>query len=174
VAQNLVMFVRRPGGQTQFSAALEAQRVERSALQNLLAWAVDHLDRDLSVEALAAKAHMSPRNFARVFRKELGQTPARYVERLRVDAARQLLEESAADHGHVARRCGFGSVNSMRRSFLRVLKVAPSDYRKRFRTSDAQTCSMGHASRADPAAVYHPPRVVSNSAGKPRVKTPTD
>jgi transcriptional regulator GlxA family with amidase domain len=136
VAQNLVMFVRRPGGQTQFSAALEAQRAERDALRELLAWAVDHLDRDLSVEALAAKAHMSPRNFSRVFRREVGQTPARHIERLRVDAARHLLEESANDYGDVARRCGFGSVNSMRRSFLRALKVIPSDYRQRFRASD--------------------------------------
>jgi transcriptional regulator GlxA family with amidase domain len=136
VAQGLVMFIRRPGGQTQFSTALESQRAERDGVRDLLAWAVDHLDQDLSVEALAAKAHMSPRNFSRVFRKELGQTPARHVERLRVEAARRLLEESSADYGRVARRCGFGSVNGMRRSFLRVLKVVPSDYRQRFRTSE--------------------------------------
>jgi transcriptional regulator GlxA family with amidase domain len=135
VAQNLVMFVRRPGGQTQFSTALESQRAERDTLRDLLAFLVEHLDQDLSVEALAAKAHMSPRNFSRVFRREVGQTPARHVERLRVDAARHLLEESTADHGDVARRCGFGSVNSMRRSFLRVLKVTPSEYRERFRAA---------------------------------------
>ncbi|SRR5579883_696211 len=129
------MFVRRPGGQTQFSAALESQVAERDSLRDLLAWAVDHLDHDLSVEAMAAKAHMSPRNFARVFRKEVGQTPARHVERLRVDAARQLLEASAAEYTAIAQRCGFGSVNSMRRSFRRVLKFVPSDYRKRFRTA---------------------------------------
>jgi transcriptional regulator GlxA family with amidase domain len=135
VARALVMFVRRPGGQTQYSAALEAQQAERDSLRELLAWAVDHLDRDLSVEAMAQKAHMSPRNFSRVFAQELGETPARHVERLRVDAARQLLEEADGDFGEVVRRCGFGSVNSMRRSFLRVLKVTPSDYRERFRTS---------------------------------------
>lgn len=135
VAQNLVMFVRRSGGQTQFSTALESQRAERDTLRGLLAWAVDHLDHDLSVEALAAKVHMSPRNFSRVFRQELGQTPARHIERLRVDASRQLLEESSDDFDEVARRCGFGSVNAMRRSFLRVLKVIPSDYRKRFRAA---------------------------------------
>jgi transcriptional regulator GlxA family with amidase domain len=136
VAKNLVMFVRRLGGQTQFSTALESQRAERDALRELLAWAVDHLDGDLSVEVIAAKAHMSPRNFSRVFRRELGQTPARHVERLRVDAARQILEESAVEYSDVAQRCGFGSVNAMRRSFLRVLKVVPSDYRKRFRATD--------------------------------------
>jgi transcriptional regulator GlxA family with amidase domain len=133
VARALVMFVRRPGGQTQYSAALEAQRAERDPLRELLAWAVEHLDQDLSVEAMARKAHMSPRNFSRVFGREMGETPARHVERLRVDAARQHLEQSDTGYGEVARRCGFGSVNSMRRSFLRVLKVAPSDYRKRFR-----------------------------------------
>jgi transcriptional regulator GlxA family with amidase domain len=86
------MFVRRPGGQTQFSAALEAQVAERDALRDLMAWAADHLDQDLSVEAMAARAHMSPPNFSRVFREGVGRTPARHVERLRVDAARQLLE----------------------------------------------------------------------------------
>lgn len=136
VAQNLVMFVRRPGGQTQFSGALEAQRAERDALRDLLAWALDHLHADLSVERMAARAHMSPRNFSRVFRQELGVTPARHVERLRVEAARQLLQErSTLAFGEVARRCGFGSVNAMRRSFLRVLKVTPSDYCERFRAS---------------------------------------
>ncbi|HEY1189342.1 MAG TPA: DJ-1/PfpI family protein, partial [Gemmata sp.] len=126
VARSLVMFVRRPGGQTQYSTALESQGAERDALRDLLAWAIGHLDQDLSVEAMANKAHMSPRNFSRVFALEMGETPARHVERLRVEAARQLLEESAGEYGDVARRCGFGSVNSMRRSFLRVLKVAPS------------------------------------------------
>jgi transcriptional regulator GlxA family with amidase domain len=133
VARDLVMFVRRSGGQTQYSTALESQQAERDSLRDLLAWAVDHLEQDLSVEAMARKAHMSPRNFSRVFGREVGETPARHVERLRVDAARQQLEESESDYGDVARRCGFGSVNSMRRSFLRVLKVTPSDYRKRFR-----------------------------------------
>lgn len=136
VARNLVMFVRRPGGQTQFSAALEAQKAGRDGLRELLAWAAGHLEEDLSVEAMARKAHMSPRNFSRVFSSELGGTPARHVERLRVDAARQLLEDPATDHGEVARRCGFGGANGMRRAFLRVLKVTPSDYRERFRASE--------------------------------------
>jgi transcriptional regulator GlxA family with amidase domain len=135
VAQSLVMFVRRPGGQTQFSAALEAQKAERDGIRGVLAWAADHLDQDLTVEAMAGRAHMSARNFSRVFRREVGRSPARHVERLRVDAARQLLEDPTTDHGEVARRCGFGGVNGMRRAFLRVLKVTPSDYRERFRAS---------------------------------------
>jgi transcriptional regulator GlxA family with amidase domain len=137
VARNLVMFLRRPGGQTQFSAALEAQMAERDALRDLVAWAVEHLDEDLSVEALAERAHMSTRNFSRVLTHEVGKTPARYVERLRVDAARRLLEDATAGYGEVARRCGFGSVNSMRRSFLRVLGVVPSAYRDRFQSERA-------------------------------------
>ncbi|WP_406694384.1 helix-turn-helix domain-containing protein [Singulisphaera sp. Ch08] len=83
----------------------------------------------LSVEALAARVHMSPRNFARVFPDEVGQTPARFVERVRIEAARRLLEESEAGLDRVARNCGFGGADSMRRSFLRV---TPSEYRSRF------------------------------------------
>lgn len=135
VARHLVMFVRRPGGQTQFSAALEAQMAERDPLRELLAWAAANPGADLSVEAMAARTHMSARNFSRVFCREVGQSPARFVERVRVDAARQRLVESAAPHDRVARECGFGSANSMRRSFLRLLKVTPSDYRSRFRTT---------------------------------------
>jgi transcriptional regulator GlxA family with amidase domain len=132
IARHLVMFVRRPGGQSQFSAVLDLQAAERRPIRDLQAWIAEHLSGDLSVEALAARAHMSPRNFARVFRAEVGQTPARFVERVRVDAARRLLEESEVSLDRVARECGFGGADSMRRSFLRVLRVAPSAYRGRF------------------------------------------
>ena len=132
IARHLVMFVRRPGGQSQFSAALDLQAAERRPIRDLQAWIAGHPSGDLSVEALAARAHMSPRNFARVFRDEVGQTPARFVERVRVEAARRLLEESGAGLERVARECGFGGADSMRRSFLRVLRVAPSEYRGRF------------------------------------------
>jgi transcriptional regulator GlxA family with amidase domain len=133
VARQLVMYVRRAGGQTQFSATLEGQLAEREPIRELLTWAADNPGADLSVEAMAARAHMSARNFSRVFHKEVGQSPARFVERLRVDAARQRLEETDAPHDRIAADCGFGSGNSMRRSFLRLLKVTPSDYRDRFR-----------------------------------------
>ena len=132
IARHLVMFVRRPGGQSQFSAALDLQAAERRPIRDLQAWIAGHPSGDLSVEALAARAHMSPRNFARVFRDEVGQTPARFVERVRVEAARRLLEESEAGLDRVARECGFGGADSMRRSFLRVLRVAPGAYRGRF------------------------------------------
>src|SRR3954453_20795137 len=132
IARHLVMFVHRPGGQSQFSAALDLQAAERRPIRDLQTWIAGHPAGDLSVEALAARVHMSPRNFARVFRDEVGQTPARFVEPSRVGGARRLLEESEAGLDWVARECGFGGADSMRRSFLRVLRVAPGSYLGRF------------------------------------------
>jgi transcriptional regulator GlxA family with amidase domain len=132
VARWLVLFLRRPGGQSQFSAALAGQRAEREPLRELQAWIVDHLDEDLSVSALATRAYMSPRNFARAFKREVGMTPAAYVEALRVERARALLETAGEHVEQVARRCGFGTVETMRRVFRRRLGVSPSDYRQRF------------------------------------------
>jgi len=135
VAQGLVLFLRRPGGQSQFSAALASQPAEREPLRELQAWLSDNLDADLSVPALAERACMSPRNFARAFKREVGMTPATYVEALRVERARALLESSRAPVDEVARRCGFGTVETMRRSFRRRLGVSPGLYRDRFRPS---------------------------------------
>jgi transcriptional regulator GlxA family with amidase domain len=133
VAQELVMFVRRPGGQSQFSTILEAQAATRQPIRDLAMWMAEHPASDLSVEALAGRVHMSTRNFSRTFRRELAKTPARFVETLRVEAARRMLEESDGRMDHIARECGLGSGNSMLRSFLRVLGVSPSEYRERFR-----------------------------------------
>ncbi len=132
-ARNLVMFMRRPGGQSQFSTTLESQNAERDVINELVAWAADNLRGDLSVQALAERAHMSLRNFSRVFRSEVGQTPAAFVEKLRIDAVRQRLEESDESLDAISAYCGFRSADSMRRSFRRVVKVAPGDYRRRFR-----------------------------------------
>ncbi len=132
IARHLVLFARRPGGQSQFSVLLELQAADRESLRDLQAWIAGNLDEDLSVERLAERVHMSPRNFARVFRRQVGWTPARFVERLRVEAARRRLEESDAGLARLARECGFGSPDSLRRSFVRVLRVAPADYRRRF------------------------------------------
>ncbi len=133
VAQGLVLFLRRPGGQSQFSATLASQPAQREPLRDLQAWLVDNLDADLSVPALAERACMSPRNFARAFKREVGMTPAHYVEALRVERARALLESSREAVDEVARRCGFGTVETMRRSFRRRLGVSPGLYRDRFR-----------------------------------------
>lgn len=132
-ARNLVVFMRRPGGQSQFSTTLESQHAERDVINDLIAWAVDNLSNDLSVNTLADRAHMSLRNFSRVFRSETGQTPAAFVQNLRIDATRRLLEESDESIEEISKRCGFRSADALRRSFQRVVKVAPTDYRQRFR-----------------------------------------
>ena len=133
VARTLVMFLKRPGGQSQFSAQLSAQLAERDSLREVQSYIVEHPDADLRVESLAARSAMSPRNFARVFSAEVGSTPARFVETTRVEAARRRLEETRGGVEAIAFACGFGSSETMRRAFLRNLHVAPADYRDRFR-----------------------------------------
>ena len=135
VARWLVVFVRRPGGQSQFSAQLAAQFAERDVLRDLQGFIGEHPDADLTVAALARRAYMSERHFARVFAQEVGLTPAAYVERVRTDVARRLLEETALGLDGVAAASGFGSVETLRRAVHRHLGVAPSDYRQRFRAS---------------------------------------
>jgi len=137
VARRLVLFLQRPGGQSQFSTQLSHQLAERAPLRELQAWIPAHPDADLSVEALARRVAMSPRNFARVFARETGATPARYVERVRVEVARRRLEESRVGIETLADECGFGSVETLRRAFLRNLNVTPQDYRVRFRVGGA-------------------------------------
>ena len=133
VARNLVLYLRRPGGQSQFSAALSLQLTDRKPLRELEAWVLDNLQKPLTVPLLAERVAMSPRNFARVFTKEMKTTPAKFVERLRVEAARRRLEESHNSMEMIAGECGFGNVNSMRNVFQRTLKIAPGQYRRHFR-----------------------------------------
>ncbi|MBW2723000.1 MAG: GlxA family transcriptional regulator [Deltaproteobacteria bacterium] len=133
VAQLLVMFLKRPGGQSQFSAQLSAQLAERDCLRELQSYIIENPAADLCVESLAARSAMSPRNFARVFSAEVGSTPARFVETARVEAARRRLEESRGGIEVIAKACGFGSGETMRRAFVRNLHVAPAEYRERFR-----------------------------------------
>jgi transcriptional regulator GlxA family with amidase domain len=138
IARWLVLFLQRPGGQAQFSTHLSAQLAERRPLRDLQAWIAENLDEDLRVETLAGRAAMSPRNFARFFRRETGMTPAAYVEELRVERARQLLEEGADPVEVISARCGFGTPETMRRAFSRRVGVAPAAYRGRFRTVNDQ------------------------------------
>lgn len=133
VARRLVVFLKRPGGQSQFSAHLAAQMADEGKIRSLQHWILDHLSLDLSLVSLASRVAMSVRNFTRVFQDETGTTPADFVEMARVDAARRLLEESETPLQRVASRCGFGSPDTMRRAFLRRIETAPSDYRERFR-----------------------------------------
>lgn len=132
VARELVLFLKRPGGQSQFSANLALQTADRAPIAELQSWMADHVGADLSVEAMARRVSMSARNFARVFAKSAGVTPARYVERLRVEAARRRLEETRAGVDEIAAQCGFGTSESMRRAFQRTLRVSPTSYRTGF------------------------------------------
>ena len=132
VARELVLFLRRPGGQAQFSAQLAVQMAEREPLRELQAHILEHPEADLSVEALSRRAGMSPRNFARVFMREVGATPARFVASARVETARRLLEESSYGLEKVCALSGLGTLESMRRVFLRIVGVPPGQYRARF------------------------------------------
>jgi len=133
VARWLVMFLHRPGGQTQFAAPVWAPRAERSAVRATQALVEAAPGGDHRLAVLAATAAMSVRHFSRVFTDEVGDTPGRYVERVRLEAARHELETSADTLDVVAARCGFGSAETLRRAFQRRLGVAPDAYRRRFR-----------------------------------------
>ncbi|MGF6884250.1 transcriptional regulator GlxA family with amidase domain [Nocardia sp. GAS34] len=139
VARHLVVFLHRPGNQSQFSAQLTAQTAHREPLREVQHWIGDHLGEDLSVEALAARARLSPRHFARAFHHETGMTPGRYVERIRLEHARRLLEDTTDSIGAISRACGYGTPEAMRRAFVRALGAAPAEYRRRFRPMHANT-----------------------------------
>jgi transcriptional regulator GlxA family with amidase domain len=131
IAQELVMYLKRPGGQSQFSRHLSAQRRD-DVFGNLELWMLDHLDADLSVENLARRIDASPRHFARLFMQRMGTTPAAYVRRLRVEHARSRIESGARRAKQVARECGFADEQSLRRAFRQILGVTLADYRSRF------------------------------------------
>ncbi len=131
VASQLVMFFKRPGGQAQFSRREAPAAANRSALQELQRWVAAHPAASHDVPSLAARIGVSPRHLSRLFQEEVGITPASWVEAARVSAARQLLEEGNVAPKQVAAACGFSSVDTLRRAFLRVVGVTPADYRKR-------------------------------------------
>ncbi|GAA5025174.1 GlxA family transcriptional regulator [Streptomyces siamensis] len=133
IARHLVVFLRRPGNQAQFSAQLAAQTARREPLREVQQWITEHPDDDLSVESLAARARLSPRHFARAFRSETGTTPGRYVERVRLEQARRLLEDTGDGVEEISRACGYGTPEAMRRAFVKALGSAPAEYRRRFR-----------------------------------------
>ena len=132
IARHLVMFLRRPGNQAQFSAPLTAQIAHREPLRAVQRLIVEHPAADLSVAALAAHANLSPRQFARAFAAETGTSPGRYVDRVRLETARRLLEDTADGIAEVARAAGYGTPEAMRRAFLQALDVSPAEYRRRF------------------------------------------
>lgn len=132
VARYMVLFLKRPGGQSQFSTHLVAQLTGKSAIQKVQQFILANLDQDASIAALAKHAQMSTRNFTRVFHREAGMTPAEFVHRARLDVARRLLEDSSASLKRVARDAGFASEETMRRAFAKSMGVGPADYRGRF------------------------------------------
>lgn len=133
VARHLVVFLRRPGNQAQFSAQLAAQTAVREPLREVQQWITEHPGGDLGVESLAGRARLSPRHFARAFRAETGMTPGRYVDRVRLEHARRLLEDTADGIEEISRASGYGTPEAMRRAFLKALGAAPAEYRRRFR-----------------------------------------
>ena len=157
VAREMVLYLRRPGGQSQFSAALSFQKSSRQAFRELERWVLDHLDSDLPVELLSRRAAMSPRNFSRVFSREVGTTPARFIEHLRVEAARRLLEQTSSGLEQIAKQCGFGGADVMRRAFERIVGTHPSAYRGHFRATGPEE------SRSDPR---------KNAGRRPRFSPP--
>jgi transcriptional regulator GlxA family with amidase domain len=138
VARALVVFLRRPGNQAQFSTQLSAQVAKRAPLRDVQQWIAEHPAGDLSVEALADRARLSPRHFARAFAAEVGVPPGRYVERTRLEAARRHLEDTAEGIEQTARACGYRTTEAMRRAFIEALGVSPAEYRRRFRPSDKE------------------------------------
>ncbi len=146
IARHLVLFLRRPGNQSQFSATLVSQQPEREPLREIQRSVLEDTAADHSVEAMAARAHMSPRHFARAFRAETGITPARYVERVRLEAARRRLEDTTEPIALVAAACGFGTAETMRRAFVRGLNVAPAEYRRRFHSQPTEAQPTRRAS----------------------------
>ncbi|ANJ96377.1 GlxA family transcriptional regulator [Serratia plymuthica] len=132
VAQDLVMFLRRPGGQLQFSRYPLNQAKTPGPIRDLQSWILENLDGDLSVEKLAERVAMSPRNFTRVFTRETGISPAKFVEEGRLHTARQRLEQSAEGIEHIAVTTGFGNGLNLRRVFERNLQLTPTEYRDRF------------------------------------------
>jgi transcriptional regulator GlxA family with amidase domain len=130
IAREFVLFLRRPGGQTQLSASLSAQASEMKAIHELQVWIAENLHNDLSLQRLADRTAMSVRNFERVFMRESGQTPSHYVSQMRAEAARRQLEKTDQGLKQIAAACGFGSTNSMRRAFLRSVGTTPQKYRR--------------------------------------------
>lgn len=137
LARMLVMFLKRPGGQSQFSSELISQIASPDRLEDLVEWIREHLDRPLAIEDLAQRSKMSARNFQRVFTRQCGTPPAKFIERLRVERARVIIEDTGLSMTEVARKSGFDSEQRMRRAFRRVLGINPADHADRVRPPTA-------------------------------------
>jgi transcriptional regulator GlxA family with amidase domain len=133
VARYMLIFMRRPGGQSQFSTYIFSEAKTRKDFRGLQAWIVSNPQKDLSVEQLAERMSMSPRNFSRLFCQEIGLTPAKFVERVRLEAAKNMMLQTDLPMESVAVNCGFGNAEQMRRTFQRLLKTTPQEHRSYFK-----------------------------------------
>jgi len=137
IARNLVVYLQRSGGQSQFSTLLASQAAEREPMRELLAWLPDHLNEDLTVPRLAERMNLSERQFTRVFKAEVGVTPAEHVEAIRLEAACRLLETTTSTVDQISRDCGYSNPETMHRAFRRRLNTTPTEHRHHFRASEA-------------------------------------
>ncbi len=132
IAKLMVLFLKRPGNQVQYSNLMKYQEIPNLSIRKVCEWLLNHLNEDLPVERLAEQVDMSPRNFARVFAREMNVTPAKYIDRLRVEKASQYLVESQYSFDQIGERCGMKNADNLRRLFLKVLETTPSAYRNSF------------------------------------------
>lgn len=132
VAKQMVLYLKRPGTQSQYSSVLTHQHVDYRPVQEIESWILEHLSDNITVEKLAEQISMSPRNFARVFVRETGITPAKYIDKLRVETACRYLVETRLSLKEITDICGMGTPDNMRRIFLKYLQISPLDYRKNF------------------------------------------
>jgi len=139
IAKNLVLFLRRPGGQAQFSVSLQAQHGLSSKLEELQVWISEHLQQELTVDVLADKLSTSVRTLIRTFARELNSTPAKYIEEVRLESARRALELGERSMEEIARRCGYRSVDVLRKAFTRRIGVSPKEYARRFATASEES-----------------------------------
>lgn len=135
VARWLVIYLKRPGNQAQYSIALDYRHIAHPLMRKACTWAARHLEEEITVEKLAEQVAMSPRNFARVFTREIRVTPARYINKLRVEKACELLIETSLSSDQIALYCGLKTTDNLRRQFLALLEVTPAQYRKSFQSS---------------------------------------
>nr|WP_255495256.1 helix-turn-helix domain-containing protein [Dysgonomonas sp. 521] len=132
VAKQMVLYLKRPGTQSQYSLVLTYQKSDYRPVQDILNWITEHLSEELTVERLAEQSSMSPRNFARVFVRETGITPAKYIDKIRLERACRYLAETQLSVKEIAKKCGLGTPDNMRRIFVKYLHTIPTDYRRNF------------------------------------------
>ncbi|MCD7976260.1 MAG: GlxA family transcriptional regulator [Tannerellaceae bacterium] len=135
IARIMVLYLKRPGNQTQYSTVLESQQIDHQPIRKAVEWIYDHLQEEITVEKLAEHTLMSPRNFARVFARELNITPIKYVEKLRLEAAIRYLTETHLTTDEIAHLCGLKNSTNLNRLFLHTFEVTPTQYRRNFQTS---------------------------------------